>query len=160
MRRFLLLNVQPDLLGGLVIVKEWGRIGSRRRMMGKRQARRARIASFSSQTCSPKSPSVERPAQCSGNSSARTSRWNEECGQSRMRVTKPCPAARGAAPERRNALRLLRPTALWSCSSSFRSHATHRRKRDIPVASRPLFDAYRNGVTIDREPPKGRPKSP
>ena len=29
MRRFYALDVQPDLFGGFMVVKEWGRIGSR-----------------------------------------------------------------------------------------------------------------------------------
>jgi predicted DNA-binding WGR domain protein len=34
MRRFYRLDVQPDLFGGFAIVKEWGRIGSRGRLVG------------------------------------------------------------------------------------------------------------------------------
>jgi predicted DNA-binding WGR domain protein len=33
MRRFYRLDVQPDLFGGFAVVKEWGRIGARGRMM-------------------------------------------------------------------------------------------------------------------------------
>jgi predicted DNA-binding WGR domain protein len=33
MRRFYRLDVQPDLFGGFGVVKEWGRIGARGRMM-------------------------------------------------------------------------------------------------------------------------------
>jgi predicted DNA-binding WGR domain protein len=34
MRRFYRLDVQPDLFGGFAVVKEWGRIGARGRMVG------------------------------------------------------------------------------------------------------------------------------
>jgi predicted DNA-binding WGR domain protein len=33
MCRFYRLDVQPDLFGGFAVVKEWGRIGARGRMM-------------------------------------------------------------------------------------------------------------------------------
>jgi predicted DNA-binding WGR domain protein len=33
MRRFYSLDVQPDLFGGFVVVKEWGRIGARGRIV-------------------------------------------------------------------------------------------------------------------------------
>ena len=33
MRRFYRMSVQPDLLGGASLVREWGRIGSRGRIM-------------------------------------------------------------------------------------------------------------------------------
>lgn len=33
MRRFYALDVQPDLFGGFAVVKVWGRIGARGRMM-------------------------------------------------------------------------------------------------------------------------------
>jgi predicted DNA-binding WGR domain protein len=33
MHRFYRLDVQPDLFGGVLLVKEWGRIGARGRMM-------------------------------------------------------------------------------------------------------------------------------
>jgi len=33
MRRFYRLDVQPDLFGGVLLVKEWGRIGTRGRMV-------------------------------------------------------------------------------------------------------------------------------
>jgi predicted DNA-binding WGR domain protein len=33
MRRFYRLDVQPDLFGGVLLMKEWGRIGARGRMM-------------------------------------------------------------------------------------------------------------------------------
>jgi predicted DNA-binding WGR domain protein len=33
MRRFYALDVQPDLFGGFAVVKAWGRIGRRGRMM-------------------------------------------------------------------------------------------------------------------------------
>ena len=33
MRRFYRLDVQPDLFGGVLLVKEWGRIGARGRMV-------------------------------------------------------------------------------------------------------------------------------
>jgi predicted DNA-binding WGR domain protein len=33
MRRFYRLDVQPDLFGGFAVVKEWGRIGARGRIM-------------------------------------------------------------------------------------------------------------------------------
>jgi predicted DNA-binding WGR domain protein len=34
MRRFYRLDVQPDLFGDFAVVKEWGRIGARGRMVG------------------------------------------------------------------------------------------------------------------------------
>lgn len=33
MRRFYRLDVQPDLFGGVLLMKEWGRIGGRGRIM-------------------------------------------------------------------------------------------------------------------------------
>lgn len=33
MRRFHRLDVQPDLFGGVLLVKEWGRIGAKGRMV-------------------------------------------------------------------------------------------------------------------------------
>lgn len=33
MRRFYLMQVQPDLFGGASLVREWGRIGSRGRVL-------------------------------------------------------------------------------------------------------------------------------
>ena len=33
MRRFYRLDVQPDLFGGVLLVKEWGRIGARGRIV-------------------------------------------------------------------------------------------------------------------------------
>jgi predicted DNA-binding WGR domain protein len=33
MRRFYWLDVQPDLFGGVLLMKEWGRIGPRGRMV-------------------------------------------------------------------------------------------------------------------------------
>jgi predicted DNA-binding WGR domain protein len=33
MRRFYLLDVQPDLFGGVLLVKQWGRIGARGRIV-------------------------------------------------------------------------------------------------------------------------------
>jgi predicted DNA-binding WGR domain protein len=33
MRRFYRLDVQPDLFGGVLLVKEWGRIGAQGRMV-------------------------------------------------------------------------------------------------------------------------------
>jgi predicted DNA-binding WGR domain protein len=32
MRRFYLLDVQPDLFGGVLLVKQWGRIGTQGRI--------------------------------------------------------------------------------------------------------------------------------
>jgi predicted DNA-binding WGR domain protein len=32
--RFYRLDVQPDLFGGVLLVKEWGRLGARGRMVG------------------------------------------------------------------------------------------------------------------------------
>jgi len=44
-----------------------------------------------SQAQTPPPPAAETsPAQSSGNNPARTSRWNDECGQSRTRLTRPC----------------------------------------------------------------------
>ena len=34
MRRFYRLDVQPDLFGGVILVKQWGRIGAHGRMVG------------------------------------------------------------------------------------------------------------------------------
>ena len=36
MHRFYRLDVQPDLFGGVLLVKEWGRIGARGRMVAPR----------------------------------------------------------------------------------------------------------------------------
>jgi predicted DNA-binding WGR domain protein len=36
MSRFYLLDMQPDLFGGMLLMKEWGRIGARGRIMAKR----------------------------------------------------------------------------------------------------------------------------
>jgi predicted DNA-binding WGR domain protein len=36
MRRFYRLDVQPDLFGGVLLVKEWGRIGARGRTVAER----------------------------------------------------------------------------------------------------------------------------
>jgi predicted DNA-binding WGR domain protein len=36
MHRFYCLDVQPDLFGGVLLVKEWGRIGARGRMVAER----------------------------------------------------------------------------------------------------------------------------
>jgi len=36
MRRFYRLDVQPDLFGGVLLMKEWGRIGARGRMVAER----------------------------------------------------------------------------------------------------------------------------
>jgi predicted DNA-binding WGR domain protein len=36
MRRFYRLDVQPDLFGGVLLAKEWGRIGARGRLVGER----------------------------------------------------------------------------------------------------------------------------
>jgi predicted DNA-binding WGR domain protein len=33
MRRFYRVDVQPDLFGGVILVKEWGRIGTQSRMV-------------------------------------------------------------------------------------------------------------------------------
>jgi predicted DNA-binding WGR domain protein len=33
MRRFYRLDIEPDLFGGVLLVKEWGRIGARGRMV-------------------------------------------------------------------------------------------------------------------------------
>jgi predicted DNA-binding WGR domain protein len=41
MRRFYRLDVQPDLFGGFAVVKEWGRIGARGRMMDELHATEA-----------------------------------------------------------------------------------------------------------------------
>jgi predicted DNA-binding WGR domain protein len=41
MRRFYALDVQPDLFGGFTVVKEWGRIGARGRMMDELHATEA-----------------------------------------------------------------------------------------------------------------------
>ncbi len=34
MRRFYRLDVQPDLFGGVLLVKAWGRVGTRGRVVG------------------------------------------------------------------------------------------------------------------------------
>jgi predicted DNA-binding WGR domain protein len=36
MRRFYRLDMQPDLFGGVLLMKEWGRIGARGRIMAER----------------------------------------------------------------------------------------------------------------------------
>ena len=36
MRRFYQLDMQPDLFGGVLLMKEWGRIGARGRIMAER----------------------------------------------------------------------------------------------------------------------------
>jgi predicted DNA-binding WGR domain protein len=36
MRRFYRLDVQPDLFGGVLLMKEWGRIGAHGRLMAER----------------------------------------------------------------------------------------------------------------------------
>jgi predicted DNA-binding WGR domain protein len=36
MQRFHRLDVQPDLFGGILLMKEWGRIGARVRMVAER----------------------------------------------------------------------------------------------------------------------------
>jgi predicted DNA-binding WGR domain protein len=36
MRRFYRLDMQPDLFGGVLLVKEWGRIGAQGRMVAER----------------------------------------------------------------------------------------------------------------------------
>jgi predicted DNA-binding WGR domain protein len=36
MRRFYRLDVQPDLFGGILLMKEWGRIGAQGRMVAER----------------------------------------------------------------------------------------------------------------------------
>jgi predicted DNA-binding WGR domain protein len=36
MRRFYRLDVQPDLFGGVLLMKEWGRIGAHGRMVAER----------------------------------------------------------------------------------------------------------------------------
>jgi predicted DNA-binding WGR domain protein len=36
MSRFYRLDVQPDLFGGILLMKEWGRIGARGRMVAER----------------------------------------------------------------------------------------------------------------------------
>jgi len=41
MRRFYRLDVQADLFGGFAVVKEWGRIGARGRMVGESYATKA-----------------------------------------------------------------------------------------------------------------------
>jgi predicted DNA-binding WGR domain protein len=33
MRRFYRLDIEPDLFGGVILMKEWGRIGARGRMV-------------------------------------------------------------------------------------------------------------------------------
>jgi predicted DNA-binding WGR domain protein len=40
MHRFERLDVQPDLFGGVLLVKEWGRLGARGRMVGEPYDRR------------------------------------------------------------------------------------------------------------------------
>ena len=41
MRRFYRLDVQPDLFGGVLLMKEWGRIGARGRVMAERYDNKA-----------------------------------------------------------------------------------------------------------------------
>jgi predicted DNA-binding WGR domain protein len=36
MRRFYRLDIQPDLFGGVLLMKEWGRIGARGRIVAER----------------------------------------------------------------------------------------------------------------------------
>ena len=36
MRRFYRLDMQPDLFGGVLLMKEWGRVGARGRIMAER----------------------------------------------------------------------------------------------------------------------------
>jgi predicted DNA-binding WGR domain protein len=36
MRRFYQLDIEPDLFGGVMLMKEWGRIGARGRVMAER----------------------------------------------------------------------------------------------------------------------------
>jgi predicted DNA-binding WGR domain protein len=36
MRRFYRLDIEPDLFGGVLLMKEWGRIGARGRIMAER----------------------------------------------------------------------------------------------------------------------------
>ncbi len=36
MRRFYRLDIEPDLFGGVLLMKEWGRIGARGRMVAER----------------------------------------------------------------------------------------------------------------------------
>ena len=36
MRRFYRLDVQPDLFGGVLLMKEWGRVGAQGRMVAER----------------------------------------------------------------------------------------------------------------------------
>lgn len=38
MRRFYRFDVQPDLFGGVLLVKEWGRIGARGRRVAERKS--------------------------------------------------------------------------------------------------------------------------
>jgi predicted DNA-binding WGR domain protein len=35
-RRFYRLDIEPDLFGGVMLMKEWGRIGARGRVMAER----------------------------------------------------------------------------------------------------------------------------
>jgi predicted DNA-binding WGR domain protein len=47
MQRFYRLDVRPDLFGGILLMKEWGRIGARGRMVAERcdnEALRRRLA--------------------------------------------------------------------------------------------------------------------
>jgi predicted DNA-binding WGR domain protein len=47
MQRFYRLDVRPDLVGGILLMKEWGRIGARGRMVAERcdnEALRRRLA--------------------------------------------------------------------------------------------------------------------
>jgi predicted DNA-binding WGR domain protein len=44
MRRFYRLDMQPDLFGGVLLVKEWGRIGLRGRMVAERYEAKALAA--------------------------------------------------------------------------------------------------------------------
>jgi predicted DNA-binding WGR domain protein len=44
MARFYLMEVQPDLFGGVLLVKQWGRIGSRGRLVDEGYATEALAA--------------------------------------------------------------------------------------------------------------------
>jgi predicted DNA-binding WGR domain protein len=44
MHRFYRLDVQPDLFGGVLLMKEWGRIGAQGRMMSERHDNEALAA--------------------------------------------------------------------------------------------------------------------
>ena len=49
MRRFYRLDVQPDLFGGVLLMKEWGRIHARGRMVAEHYESEAMPLSFSPQ---------------------------------------------------------------------------------------------------------------